>query len=152
MLTLYSMTFANLPKNSVNFCIKTEPVTVGASATVFAWFMCHICDCQQKPDIQYTVASASAVTGSVFMRRFNCCCFLAERVWEQKWKVYKNWTGLICKDKIYSASFWVYAYNDIVIHPPSDQKKSPYSCVILRSEHGDMQKACKNLANKLRTL
>ena len=63
------------PKNNLNLCLKTEPVTVGADATLHMWLV-------SGPDILYTVqyvtkwrtstvAFAPAVTGSVFMRDLN---------------------------------------------------------------------------------
>ena len=62
------------PKHYLNLSIQTYTVTVGADATLCVWFLL----CYQKPDIYrcivssrtYTVASSSAVTGSVFLQRF----------------------------------------------------------------------------------
>ena len=52
-----SCTCVHCAKYSPNLRIKTDPVLAGADVTVF---------CQHS----YTVASASAVTGSVFRRKF----------------------------------------------------------------------------------
>ena len=39
------------PKNNLNLCVKTEPVTAGADATVNVWFLGQIY-VNKKPDIR----------------------------------------------------------------------------------------------------
>ena len=53
------------PKIDLILCIKTEPVTVGADSTKYVWFLGQIY--VHKSQI-YNVASAPAVTGSVFIQ------------------------------------------------------------------------------------
>ena len=55
--------------NLAEFSHKTEPVTAGADATVYVWFLSQNCVCEQKPDIHRVIRSCR-YTGSVFMRRF----------------------------------------------------------------------------------
>ena len=50
--------------------LKTEPVTVGADATEYVWFMGLLCvQIQYVQYRTYIVASATAATGLVFMGR-----------------------------------------------------------------------------------
>ena len=67
---------AHCPKNTVlrNLGIKTEPVMVGADATVYGMFRwCQIYACTSQT---YTVATPPVVRGSVFVLRFSL--FLAK--------------------------------------------------------------------------
>ena len=51
------------PKNNLNLCIKTEPLTVGTCVTLcYVLFMLT-----NAPDIQYTVATTTAKTDLVFI-------------------------------------------------------------------------------------
>ena len=51
------------PKNNLNLCIKTEPLTVGPCETLcYVLFMLT-----NAPDIQYTVATTTAKTDLVFI-------------------------------------------------------------------------------------
>ena len=56
----------------INLGIKTEPFAVGADADIFVSIILRPNTYRYMPDKSqtYTVASAPAVTGSVFMRRF----------------------------------------------------------------------------------
>ena len=78
------MTLTHCPKNNLNLFIKTEPHTVRADDTVCVWLMGQIYSneyCTYSTVLYSTVlyvykcqrcsiASAPAVLGMVFMRRF----------------------------------------------------------------------------------
>ena len=51
-------------KNNLNLCVQNEPVTVGADATVYVWFLGQICVSKSQT---YTVTSA------LCMQRFRLC-------------------------------------------------------------------------------
>ena len=63
MAALY-MVLVHCPKNILNLGIETEPVTVGADATIYVWFLGQIYGPKNRT---YAFESAPAVTGSVFM-------------------------------------------------------------------------------------
>ena len=56
-------------KNNLKLCMKTEPVTVGADATVYVWFLGQIFSMWAKPGHVYYAASAPAVTVAPFSCR-----------------------------------------------------------------------------------
>ena len=65
----------NCPKNNQNLCIKTKPVTVVGDYNGTVLY-CIVYIETGRHIVQYTVVSAPAVTGFVFMRRFlgQCTC------------------------------------------------------------------------------
>ena len=66
-----NFSMSNKKGNLAEFSHKTEPVTAGADATVYVWFLSQNCVCEQKPDIRvYRVIRSCRYTGSVFMRTF----------------------------------------------------------------------------------
>ena len=84
----------NCPRNDLNLGIKTESVTTGAYATDNVWFLgrytrftlsCTIYIQYVIKSRTNTVASASAMTGSVFMPRFRL--FLGQCVVNMPWRL-----------------------------------------------------------------
>ena len=63
-----TMHSAHCPKNNLNLCIKPEPVTFGADATVCLQYI-YTCTVREYT-VYCTVASVPAVSDSAVMRRF----------------------------------------------------------------------------------
>ena len=88
MAALY-MVLVHCPKNILNLGIETEPVTVGADATIYVWFMGQISGPKNRT---YAFESAPAVTGSVFMRRIRLVLAQCGRCFARRFLFYIfNW-------------------------------------------------------------